>query len=52
MFRIAEEQRLPFDVQVPNATTRKALAELEAGKGNHYESVAALMAHLQARADE
>jgi DNA-damage-inducible protein J len=43
---------LPFDVQVPNATTRKALAELEAGKGNHYESVAALMAHLQARVDE
>jgi DNA-damage-inducible protein J len=52
MFRIAEEQRLPFDVQVPNATTRKAIAELEAGKGNHYESVAALMAHLQARVDE
>jgi len=37
---------------LPNATTRKAIAQLEAGKGNHYESVAAMMTHLQARADD
>jgi DNA-damage-inducible protein J len=28
MLRIAEEQRLPFEVKVPNATTRRAMAEL------------------------
>ncbi|MDT7928087.1 type II toxin-antitoxin system RelB/DinJ family antitoxin [Tepidimonas sp.] len=32
MLRIADERRLPFDVRVPNATTREAIAELEAGK--------------------
>ena len=29
MLRIADEQRLPFEVKVPNATTRRAMAELE-----------------------
>jgi DNA-damage-inducible protein J len=48
MFRIADEQRLPFEVKVPNATTRKAIAELEAGKGKHFKNVAALMADLHA----
>ena len=33
MLRIADEHRLPFEVKVPNATTRKAMAELEACKG-------------------
>ena len=33
MLRIADEQCLPFEVKVPNATSRKARAELEAGKG-------------------
>ncbi|MDC9575618.1 type II toxin-antitoxin system RelB/DinJ family antitoxin [Pseudoalteromonas sp. GABNS16A] len=33
MLRIADEKRLPFAVQVPNTTTAKALAELDAGKG-------------------
>ncbi|WP_244208781.1 type II toxin-antitoxin system RelB/DinJ family antitoxin [Xenorhabdus ehlersii] len=28
---IADEQRLPFDVKVPNATTQKAMEELNAG---------------------
>ena len=32
MLRIADERRMPFDVKAPNATTRKAIAELEAGK--------------------
>lgn len=35
MLRVADERRLPFDVKVPTATTRKATAELEAGKGKH-----------------
>jgi DNA-damage-inducible protein J len=40
MLRIADEQRLPFDVKVPNAKTRAAMAELEAGKGKTYASKA------------
>jgi DNA-damage-inducible protein J len=48
MRRIAEERRLPFDVKVPNAPTRKAIAELEAGKGKKFASVDELMADLPA----
>jgi DNA-damage-inducible protein J len=33
---------------VPNATTRKAIAELEAGKGKRFVSVEDLMADLHA----
>lgn len=48
MRRIAEEHRLPFDVKIPNATTKKAMAELEAGKGKKFASVDDLMADLHA----
>ncbi len=48
MLRIADERRLPFEVKVPNATTRKAMAELEAGKGKSFAGVEALMADLHA----
>lgn len=48
MLRIADERRLPFEVKVPNAATREAMAELEAGKGTRFESVEALMADLNA----
>ena len=48
MLRIADERRLPFEVKVPNATTRKAIAELESGKGKRFASVEALMADLHA----
>jgi hypothetical protein len=44
--RIADERRLPFDVKVPNATTRKAIAELEAGKGKKFANADDLMADL------
>jgi len=46
MLRIADESRLPFEVKVPNATTRKAIAELEAGKGKRFASTDALIADL------
>jgi DNA-damage-inducible protein J len=46
MLRVADEQRLPFEVKVPNAATRKAIAELEAGKGKRFTRVDALMADL------
>lgn len=48
MLRIADEQHLPFDVKVPSATTKKAIAELEASKGKKFASVDDLMADLHA----
>jgi len=48
MLRIADERRLPFEVKVPNATTRKAIEELEAGKGKSANSIDELMAELDA----
>jgi DNA-damage-inducible protein J len=48
MLRIVDERRLPFEVKAPNATTRKAIAELESGKGKRFTSTAALMADLNA----
>ncbi|MDE2422385.1 MAG: type II toxin-antitoxin system RelB/DinJ family antitoxin [Gammaproteobacteria bacterium] len=38
MVRIAEEQRLPFEVKVPNKATLKAFRELESGKGTRFET--------------
>jgi len=38
MFRIADEQRLPFSVQVPNAKTVKAMDELKAGQGKRFNN--------------
>jgi DNA-damage-inducible protein J len=46
MVRIAEEQRFPFDVKVPNSSTRKAMAELETGKGKRSRSAKALFKDL------
>lgn len=48
MLRIADEHRLPFEIKAPSASTRQALAELEAGKGKRFDSVEALMADLNA----
>lgn len=46
MLRIADERRLPFEVKAPNATTREAMAELEAGNGTSFASIDALMTDL------
>jgi len=46
MLRIADEYRLPFDVKVPNAATKKAIAELEGGNRKKFASVDDLMAEL------
>jgi DNA-damage-inducible protein J len=48
MLRIADEHRLPFDVKVPNKATRKAIAQLERGKGRRFTNVEALMKDLNA----
>ena len=37
LLRVADEKRLPFAVQVPNATTVKALKELDEGKGQAFQ---------------
>lgn len=48
LIRVADEQRLPFEVKVPNATTRKAIAEMKAGKSKKFASVDDLLADLHA----
>ncbi len=48
MLRIADEHCLPFEVKVPSATTRKAIKQLEDGKGKSFSSLEALMADLHA----
>ncbi len=48
MLRVADERRLPFAIKAPNAATRKAIAELEAGKGKKFKSLKALMTDLNA----
>lgn len=45
--RVAEEGRLPFDVAVPNRTTRKAMEELKAGKGKRSPGKSALFKDLE-----
>jgi DNA-damage-inducible protein J len=46
MLRIADEQRLPFDVKVPKAATAKAIRELDEGKGKRLEKASALFKDL------
>jgi DNA-damage-inducible protein J len=48
LMRVATERRLPFEVKAPNAETRRAIAELEAGKGHSANSVEEMMAMLNA----
>lgn len=48
MIRIAEERRLPFNVKIPNTKTRKAITELELGKGKLLNTVDELMKDLHA----
>lgn len=46
LLRVADEQRLPFTVQVPNAATVKAMDELESGKGQRFDSADELFEDL------
>ena len=48
LMRVAKDKALPFALKVPNAETREAIAELEASRGERFESVEALMADLNA----
>jgi DNA-damage-inducible protein J len=46
MLHVADERRLPFEVKAPNARTRKAMAELETGKGKRFSSIDSFMEDL------
>jgi DNA-damage-inducible protein J len=46
LVRVAAEQKLPFDVKVPNAATQDAMREAESSTGRRFESVAGLMEYL------
>ena len=46
LLRVADEGRLPFEVKVPNAATKKAMQELESGKGHRSKDAAALFKDL------
>jgi DNA-damage-inducible protein J len=46
MLRVADERRLPFEIKVPNSRTRKAMTELEAGKGKRFRSIDSFMEDL------
>ena len=45
--RVAEEQRLPFAVQGPNAATVRAMNELNSGRGQRFENVEELIQDLE-----
>lgn len=48
LVRVAQDKALPFALKAPNAETREAIAELEAGRGKRFASVEDLMADLNA----
>ncbi len=46
--RVAQEKRLPFETKIPNAATKKAIDELEQGKGKRFSGVEDLLEDLDA----
>jgi len=44
--QVIHKQGLPFSVNIPNAETRKAIAEARAGKGTRYNTVQEMMDDL------
>lgn len=46
LLRVADEKRLPFPVQVPNADTAEAMKELDEGKGKRFGSAEELFKDL------
>ncbi len=46
MLRIAEEQKLPFDVKVPTKATAEAIKDLDEGKGEEFSTPEALFSSL------
>ena len=48
LLRVADEKRLPFAVQVPNATTVKAMKQLDEGKGKRFSGAEELFEDIGA----
>ncbi|MXW73092.1 MAG: type II toxin-antitoxin system RelB/DinJ family antitoxin [Gammaproteobacteria bacterium] len=46
LIRVANEERLPFVLKVPNSATRKAMDELAQGKGKSFDSAEELFEDL------
>lgn len=46
MLRVADEKRLPFEIKAPNTRTKKAMSELESGKGKRFSNINSLMEDL------
>jgi DNA-damage-inducible protein J len=46
LVRIAADEAFPFPIKTPNARTRAAIAELEAGKGKKFDSANELFEDL------
>ena len=46
MVRIADEQQLPFAVQVPNKATTRAMEDIDAGKGKRFDKAGDLFDDL------
>ena len=46
LVRVAAEKALPFEVRVPNATTVKAMKDVEKKKGKRFKTVEALFEDL------
>lgn len=46
LVRVAADKEFPFPVKVPNATTRKAIAELERNEGKRFTSADELFKDL------
>ena len=46
LLRIADEKRLPFPIEVPNATTIRAIEELDNGEGKRFASAEELFRTL------
>ena len=47
MVHVAEERRMPFDVEVPNRKTLDAVRELEEGGGKRFDSAEDLFRDLR-----
>lgn len=45
--RVKMERGIPFEVKIPNAETRKAIEELESGKGEKYNSIEEMIESLK-----
>ena len=48
LLRVADEKRLPFAVQVPNATTVEAMKQLDDGKGKRFSGAEELFEDIGA----